>query len=284
MPVTPSPLRYPGGKTKLTPYLKEIISKNNLFDGHYIEPYAGGGGLAISLLLSGYVRFIHLNDLDRSIYAFWHCVLNETNKLCQFIKDVEITISEWEKQKQVQLNKKKASLLSLGISTLFLNRTNHSGIIDGGIIGGKLQTGKYKMDVRFNRDALINKIRAIEFYKSRISIYNNDAICFLEQQLPDLPTDAIVNLDPPYYIKGQKLYQNFYEHSDHYKISQAITKIKQYWVVTYDNVEPIRKLYSNFKIIDFTLSYTAQRRYDGKEVLIIDPKLELPRNNVLSAI
>jgi len=230
MPVTPSPLRYPGGKTKLTPYLKELIFRNSLFDGYYIEPYAGGAGLAIQLLLKGYARFIHLNDLNKSIYAFWHTILNEPSKLCDYINTVDITMAEWEKQKAIQSNKENEDLFTLGVSTFFLNRTNRSGIIAGGVIGGKGQTGKYKIDARFNKKSLISKIEKIAFYKSRVTISNDDALFFIKNRLTDFPEKAIVNFDPPYYVKGQMLYQNSYEHSDHYKISKAIPDIKQYWI------------------------------------------------------
>ena len=39
-----SPLRYPGGKGKLTNFVKKIVEENDLFGGHYVEAYAGGGG------------------------------------------------------------------------------------------------------------------------------------------------------------------------------------------------------------------------------------------------
>jgi DNA adenine methylase len=284
MPITPSPLRYPGGKTKLTPYLKEIIFKNALFDGHYIEPYAGGAGLAINLLLKGYTRFIHLNDLDRSIYAFWYTVLNYTEELCEYIDQVDISFGEWEKQREIQSNKVNEDLLTLGISTFFMNRTNRSGIVSGGVIGGYGQTGKYKLDARFNKSGLIKKIRMIAFYKSRITISNEDAMFFLENRLPFFPEHAIVNFDPPYYVKGQMLYQNSYDHSDHYEISKKIPKIKQYWIITYDNVEPIKELYSEFLSVEYQLLYTAQKRYRGKEILIADPRLLLPSDKVLLAV
>jgi DNA adenine methylase len=281
MPTTHTPLRYPGGKTKLTKYVSEIIKINSLFDCNYIEPYAGGAGLAISLLVKGFVRYLHLNDIDVSIYAFWHSVLNEADNLCSYIKTVNINIDEWEKQKEIQNNKQNMDLLSLGKSTFFLNRTNRSGILNGGIIGGRDQTGNYKIDARFNKEALIKKIKLIEFYKSRITIHNQDAIQFLEKYSDAFPENSIINLDPPYYEKGQQLYQNAYDHSDHQKISQIIPGLKPYWIMTYDNAIPIKKLYFQFPVVEFSLSYTAQKRYQGKEILIADPRLELPFSELL---
>jgi DNA adenine methylase len=283
MPTTHTPLRYPGGKTRLTPYVTEIFTENALVDGHYIEPYAGGAGLAISLLVNGYARYIHLNDLDPSIYAIWHSILNKTESLCRYINDVNVNMNEWEKQKQIQKEKDFADLLSLGISTLFLNRTNRSGIISGGVIGGKEQNGNYKIDARFNKKTLIKKIKLIAFYKSRISIYNDDAIQFIKNTISQLPQKSLVNLDPPYYVKGQALYQNFYTHKEHKGISKAIQTLRQYWIITYDNVDPIRKLYSQFAHIEYKLSYSVQNKYQGKEILIADPRLKLPNREMLMA-
>ena len=283
MPTTHTPLRYPGGKTRLAPYVTGIFSENSLVDGHYVEPYAGGAGLAVSLLVNGYARYIHLNDIDPSIFAVWHSIVNETEALCKYIHDVNINLEEWHKQKQIQEEKKMIDLLTLGISTLFLNRTNRSGIISGGVIGGKKQNGNYKIDVRFNKKTLIKKIELIAFYKSRIRIYNSDALSFIKNIVPKLPQKSLVNLDPPYYVKGQALYQNFYTHADHKNISNAIPTLQQYWIITYDNVAPIRDLYSKFSIIEYKLSYSVQRKYQGKEILVVDPRLILPKQKLLLA-
>lgn len=283
MPTTHTPLRYPGGKTRLAPYVTGIFTENSLVDGHYVEPYAGGAGLAVSLLVNGYARYIHLNDIDPSIFAVWHSIVNETEALCKYIHDVNINLEEWHKQKQIQEEKKSIDLLTLGISTLFLNRTNRSGIISGGVIGGKKQNGNYKIGVRFNKKTLIKKIELIAFYKSRIRIYNSDALSFIKNIVPKLPQKSLVNLDPPYYVKGQALYQNFYTHADHKNISNAIPTLQQYWIITYDNVAPIRDLYSKFSIIEYKLSYSVQKKYQGKEILVVDPRLILPKQKLLLA-
>lgn len=284
MPKTKTPLRYPGGKTRLSPYVSELIVMNDLLDCHYVEPYVGGAGLAIELLASGYIRYLHLNDIDRSIYALWYSVLNETDRVCKYIHDVNVNMNEWTKQKKVQRDKQNADLLSLGISTLFLNRTNRSGILTGGVIGGQMQQGKYKIDARFFRKTLIKRIELIAFFKKRICIFNKNALDFIEENVRKLPAKSIVNLDPPYYKKGQALYQNSYTHADHEEISRIIPSLNQHWIITYDNVDPIKGFYSDYKVLEFTLSYTAQKRYKGKEILIADPRLKLPPIKILKAI
>ena len=97
-----SPLRYPGGKGKLSHYVQLLIDYNLITDGHYVEPYAGGASVALALLFNEYVQNIHINDYDYRIYAFWDSVLNQTEQLCEKIIDTDITIQNWEKQKEIQ--------------------------------------------------------------------------------------------------------------------------------------------------------------------------------------
>ena len=284
MAIFPTPLRYPGGKSKLFPYVEQVFEKNGLLDGHYVEPYAGGAGLAMSLLLNGYARYVHLNDLDRSIFSVWHSIVYNTEEMCRFVQDVKIDLDEWHKQKDIQYKKEAVDLLELGKSTLFLNRTNRSGVLSGGVIGGFAQNGKYKIDVRFNKKTLIQQIKKIAFYQSRITITNLDAKDFLLNDICELTGPCLVNLDPPYYIQGRNLYKNAYQHKDHAEISAIVPKLRQYWMVTYDNVDPIRELYASFALLEFKINYSLNRKYKGKEILIADPRLQLPSKDILAKI
>ena len=175
-----SPLRYPGGKNKLAKFVALICERNNI-NGHYVEPYAGGASVALFLLIHGYVKEITINDFDRAIYAFWYSVLNDTERFCRKIKKTEITVENWKKFKKIHFNKETAKLFDLGFATFFLNRTNHSGIIDGGIIGGLNQKGDYKINCRFNKRDLIERIKLIATYKRKINLYNFDALEIIEK-------------------------------------------------------------------------------------------------------
>lgn len=269
-----SPLRYPGGKQKLFKSTKELILKNTLPLCTYIEPFAGGCGLALALLIKGVVNNIVLNDIDPSIYSFWHAILYNTDEFCRMIESTPVNIDEWYKQKDIQLDKSSSSLLDLGFSTFFLNRTNRSGIITGGVMGGKDQQGKYKIDCRFNKDNLIKRIRKISSYKDSIEFYNMDAVDFINEIIPDKPDNSFIFLDPPYYKKGPGLYENHYQHQDHLNLSTEITsKIRQPWIVTYDNVEPIRSFYSGYIQQGYDLNYSAQKKYVGKEIMIFSHNL-----------
>jgi len=277
MPTTPSPLRYPGGKTSILGMASTIIQANGLDKGHYAEPYAGGCGLALSLMFKGYVHELHLNDLDRSIWSFWDSIINQTDRFIDSIIETPITMDEWYKQRTIQQNKDAADNFELAFSSFFLNRTNRSGIIlKAGVIGGKEQSGKYKLDCRFNKKALIEKIRRIEKYKHRIHLYNLDAIDFINQTNKTLPSNGFYCIDPPYYSKGQTLYTNFYEPEDHQKLSKVITKLNRPWILTYDNSPEIQQLYRQRNQYRFNLNYSAAHKRIGTELLIAGKGVIIP--------
>jgi len=276
MPQTPSPLRYPGGKTSIWKMVSTIIKDNELERGHYCEPYAGGCGLALSLLFKGYVHELHLNDIDRSIWAFWNGVLHQTDALIEKILLTDVTVEEWYKQREVQLNKEHFSDFDLAFSSFFLNRTNRSGIIlKAGMIGGLKQEGNYKIDCRYNKKSLVEKIKRIEKYKHRIHLYNLDALEFLDKTSIILPKNSIYCIDPPYFEKGQTLYTNAYEKKDHEEISKKILELNRSWILTYDNAEEIKTLYSKNKQYTFDLNYSAAEKRVGTELLIISKNLKI---------
>jgi DNA adenine methylase len=273
-----SPLRYPGGKNKLAKFIALICEKNNI-NGHYIEPYAGGASVALFLLFNNYVKKITINDIDRSIYAFWHSTLNESDKLCNLIRKTEVNINSWKTQKEIQEHKKTAPLLKLGFSTLFLNRANMAGNINGGVIGGIKQLGKYKIDCRFNKEDLIGRIKRITEHKRKINLYNINALDLIKNiQHESKNSQTIFYFDPPYYLKGQFLYTNYYNHSNHLQISNAIKKIKKSrWIVSYDNVPKIKFLYCGFKKIEYSFCHTAYKPKEGREVLFFNKNLIIPK-------
>jgi len=272
-----TPLRYPGGKGKLTDFIKLVFEHNDLLDGHYVEPYAGGAGIAMSLLLHSYAKCIHLNDLNPAVYAFWHSVINTPEQLCKAIRNAKLTIKEWHKQKAIQNDHKNHSTLEIGFSTFFLNRTNRSGIILGGVIGGKNQDGPWKLDARFNKKELCQRIESIALYRSRIRLYNHDAAYMITKILPKLPQKTLVYLDPPYYVKGQGLYENHYIHDDHVTIAKLVKKeISLPWIVSYDHVPEIADMYKGYPTISYGINYSVQNRYKGAEIMFFSKDLIIP--------
>lgn len=271
-----SPLRYPGGKGKMAKYFKKVFKKNSLMGGTYVEPYTGGGSVALSLLIEKYASKIIINDIDYSIYAFWYSVLNHTNELCKLIEDTPINIEVWRRQKKIQKNKEERNILELGFSTFFLNRTNRSGILGAGAIGGIEQKGNWKIDCRYNKKALIERIKKIASHKKDIQLYNLDAVKLIKKLQNKLPTKTLFYLDPPYHGKGKELYLNYYNDNDHKNISLTIREVrKQKWIMTYDNTELIKNLYKKYRHLDYLLTYTAGKTKKGKELIIFSDNMEI---------
>ena len=266
--ISTSPFRYPGGKSVLFDLLAGVIHNNDLRYCSYAEPYAGGCGLAVALLYAGYVKDIYINDIDPAIWSFWYSVLNCTDELINLINQVNVNLNEWEQQRLIYEKGDLSDPLSLGFATFFLNRTNRSGIIKGaGIIGGKNQTGTYKMDCRFNKEDLISKILRINKYKNRIFLTNMDAISFMKN-MELLDKNIFFFIDPPYYNKGSSLYTNFYKPEDHANVCNYISKLTKPWLITYDNTEEIRELYKNYRKFSFEINYSLQKKRKGSEILI----------------
>jgi DNA adenine methylase len=273
-----TPLRYPGGKGKLAPYIKQLLKQNDLLDGEYAEPYAGGAAIALELLLQEYVSHIHINDISKPVHAFWKSVLSNTDPLVKLVRDTPLTVRTWDKQKKILANPKDHDDLQIGFAMFYLNRTNRSGILNGGIIGGRDQSGPWKIDARYNAPELAHRIESIANRASRISLSREDATKFLAKKVKTLPEKSLIYLDPPYYIKGKELYYHFYEHQDHEEIAKLVTKKirKQKWLVSYDNVEAIREMYEGCQTLTYQLGYSAREARSGTEVMFFSDGLKVP--------
>lgn len=279
-----TPLRYPGGKQKLAPFVSELMTGNDLRGGHYAEPYAGGAGVAIELLLNGTASHIHLNDSCSAVHSFWKCVLNETDDLCRRISRASLNVREWRKQQEILRNRDEHSMLDVGFSMFYLNRVNRSGILSGGLIGGLAQEGEWLMDARFPRNELIRRIENIARHRKSIHLRNWDAERFISTYLPRLPKESLIYCDPPYFEKADRLYLNHYRAEDHQRIAKIIQKIKLPWIVSYDAAPDILKHYSRRRSFVYGLQYNAQKAYVGTEVFFFSDKLKVGNESSVKSI
>lgn len=282
IPMKPSklntPLRYPGGKARFAPFIAEVIRENDLCGGHYLEPYAGGAGVALSLLFDGHASHVHINDLDPAVNAFWMAVTQHPEEILKLLNDTPVTMDQWHHWRAIMRGDVPSDIIDRGFSTLFMNRTNRSGILKGGVIGGKAQAGEYKLDARFNKEALSSRIKRIAEHASNIAVYCEDAKLLLQRCEGFLPPKSLIYLDPPYYVKGKGLYRNFYDHADHDDISKILESgsFNRKWVVSYDNAKEICAMYSKSQWMQYSLNYSAQKRYVGNEIMFFSNKLFVP--------
>lgn len=272
MPATYTPIRYPGGKTKIYPLVKKIIDDNGFRSYAYAEAFAGGAGLAMKLLLKGDVPSVIINDLDRAVYCMWDAIVNRSEDLCTFVSDVEVTVDEWKRHRETYRNQKDVDGFELGCAAFFLNRTNVSGILDGGVIGGMEQFGNFKIDARFSKPGLLAKIRAIGKRRDDIRIFNLDAETFIVDVLTR-EESLFAYFDPPYVKKGPGLYRSSFDEDKHRSLAKAIQKCKFPWIATYDDDELIEKLYGKNVRETFGIGYSAYRASRGKEKLILPPNV-----------
>ena len=267
-----SPLRYPGGKAALYPRLRKIIRDMDLAGCTYVEPYAGGVGAGLGLLVTGQVERVVINDLDPAIHAFWSTVQAEPGWLIERIHKAKLDVSEWRSQREIYTSADTSDLLRLGFATFYLNRTNRSGVLNGGPIGGLDQTGNYKIDARFNRDGLAERIRILSLYSDNIVATSRDGIDIIAEYAPQ--DDVFIYADPPYFEKAGSLYLNAFAAADHEKLAGVLNGVaSRFWVLTYDNAPQVAELYASRRRREFELNYSAHRVGKATEIVVLSDAL-----------
>jgi DNA adenine methylase len=275
-----SPLRYPGGKACLSGLLEDTIDLNQLRGTAYFEPFAGGAGAALELLDRGAVSSLFLNDLDTRIYAFWRACLNQTNQFVDRVMSVSLSIDEWRAQREICRCPSKHPQLDVGFAAFYMNRCNRSGVLTGsGPIGGYEQEGRWKLDVRFTRENLAQRIVKLGRNRSRIHVSKLDAIDFLKQELPrgNKRERAFVYLDPPYVAKGKRLYLNAYTKRDHAALATYINRQQAVpWIMSYDDDPLIRDLYKEHDVATLVIDYKLQNKRSAQELIITPSRVGTP--------
>lgn len=275
-----SPLRYPGGKSGLSSYLADLLELNDLLGCAYYEPYAGGAGAALTLLSKGIVSRVHINDADPRVVAFWQAVLNSNERFIEQIHSVPLNIKEWRRQHAICVAADRRNSFALGFSAFYMNRCNRSGVLKGaGPIGGYAQDGEWRLDVRFTRDELAARVRTLGVLRDQIVVTGLDAIEFLKRCLPPGRgrSRAFVYADPPYVVKGKKLYLNAYGPEDHAELAEYLGRQRSSpWLVSYDDATLIRELYSEHQINMLPIRYSLQHKRNAQELLIAPHRIYLP--------
>lgn len=266
-----SPLRYPGGKGSLYSRLRKVIRENQLAGCRYVEPFAGGAGAGLALLVTGQVSKIVINDLDPAIHAFWSSLISDPEAMIARIRNVPLNVKEWRRQKEIY-GSGDADLASLGFATFYLNRTNRSGVLNGGPIGGLKQTGTYPINARFNREQLAERVRTLGLFRDSIEVTCVDGRSVARKYASRART--FVYVDPPYFEKAGSLYMNYFRADDHAALARDLNaKADGHWLLTYDAVPQVNELYSDRRIRRFGLNYSAHRVTRATEVAVLSDAL-----------
>ena len=274
---TSSPLRYPGGKSSMVGLLGQILRLNGVGGRTIAEPFAGGAGASLSLLYREETREVCINDADPAIHDFWWTLVNRPEPFLSLLSRTRVSMAEWRRQRDVYRNGGRVSRLRRGFAAFYLNRCNRSGIImNGGPIGGVNQTGKWKLNARYNKPGLRRRCERIAEYRDRIHVSGEDGINFIGGLDPDA---TFFFIDPPYFVKGPTLYLNALDHSYHEELASRLRLMSDSaWVLTYDDCPEIRKMYRGWATIrPFALRYAASERRSGREVMIVPKWMQLPR-------
>lgn len=267
-----SPLRYPGGKSALYSRLRQLIRDMDLAGCTYVEPYAGGVGAGLGLLVTGQVEQVVINDLDPAIHAFWATVQSDPGWIIDQVRKVDLDVNEWRRQREIYIAADTSDLARLGFATFYLNRTNRSGVLNGGPIGGLDQTGNYKIDARFNRDGLIERFRILSLYSDKIVATSRDGIEVIDKY--SQMENTFIYADPPYFEKAGSLYLNAFSPKDHEALASVLNRYANVpWLLTYDNVPQVAQLYEGRRRRGFELNYSAHRVGKATEIAVLSDSL-----------
>ncbi|WP_313566119.1 DNA adenine methylase [Mobilicoccus sp.] len=268
---TLSPLRYPGGKAALAGLFADLIDDLHLTSGIYVEPYAGGAGAGVALLRHGLVDRLIINDIDPAVHAFWQAVVKHNGELVDRIANTPISLTEWHHQREIYRSG-TAHGLDLAFAFFFLNRTNRSGVLNAGVIGGQAQNGRYKIDARFNRETLTERLAALGALADRIEVTDLDGRTVI-QKYADNP-HVFMYIDPPYVRAGSDLYLNAFERRDHQALAAAIAKTTAaHWLLTYDVSPLVEQLYEDFFQARLALNYSARHPGMANELVVASPSV-----------
>ena len=256
-----SPLRYPGGKATLAGFFETTINALGLDKPTYIEPYAGGAGAGLELLVKGVVGMVVINDLDPAIHACWKAMVKDSENFLRLLENTPLTVDEWRKQREIYRRRHDRDVdpLALGFATFYLNRTSRSGVLGAGVIGGFAQQGSYRIGARYDKDVLRARIEKLAGLNGSIRVTKQDGAARLREYLPK--NNVFAYIDPPYVEKGSSLYMSAFKEGDHIALASVLNgHSNTNWVLTYDVSELIRSLYKARDVSEFRLLYSAHLR------------------------
>jgi DNA adenine methylase len=282
--------RYPGGKSKLKSRiafkLNEVSCDNNL---EYREPFFGGGSIGLLILQNRpNLKKVWINDFDLGISSLWTTLIKRPDLLKMYVGKFEPSVELFDNYKQELTATELPTLTSdedvadFGFKKLAIHQISYSGLgtKSGGPLGGRDQKSEYKIDCRWSPHYICKKIDILNQLFSQYIIKNNVCTNYdFAEIINDTTNDALIYLDPPYYNKGNDLYQHGFTEDDHRRLADCLKKTKHEWVLSYDECPEIRKYYDwasieeiagvNYSITASKDKNTGERKSTSKVELLI---------------
>lgn len=275
-----SPLRYPGSKRKMIPAIRQLIDGNVPQPKLFVEPFCGGASVSLGLLELGVVERVLLADLDPLVAAFWREATANGEALVKDMRRLEVTVERWDYWRKARPRSDR----QLALKCLFLNRTTFSGIVGGhaGPIGGRSQAGENKIDCRFNKDGLAERILNVHRLanEGRILPVPEPSRWSTTLERAKWPAaehhdkETVYYLDPPYIEKAHRIYGLAFKERDHRELATRLLGTKHRWILSYDAEPLVLDLYRGYTDVHeyrvvhhYTMTGTRTRPVTGREVL-----------------
>ena len=265
-----SPLRYPGGKSRAVATIAGLIP---YFD-EFREPFLGGGSVFVYLKQRYPTKKFWINDLYSDLYTFWKITQKDADSLIA-------KVYEWKKQYTIGkelyhfLNSSLDKFNDLERAAAFFvyNRITFSGTT----LSGGFSEGAFKG--RFT-ESCVNRLNGLAKTLNDTLITNHD----YEELLKTEGENVFIFLDPPYYSatksalygKNGHLHKSF----DHERFAGNMKKCQHKWLITYDDSDYIRNLFSFATVAAWNLTYGMRNITDhsdqqGKELFIANYDLRI---------
>jgi len=246
-----SPLRYPGGKNRAIKSIISLIPEN---ETKLCSPFLGGASIELACTTR---MTVYGSDIFEPLTDFWKSLITNKEELINKVK----SYFPLEKKEFYKLQKKLLNIedpIERGAAFFVLNRSSFSGTtMSGGMSPGH---------PRFTISSIdrLKQFNAENFYVENLDY--KDTI--------NKHNDAFYYLDPPY-LNGQALYGvkgNTHKDFDHEELAKILHD-KERWILSYNDCQEIRNLYSSFTIISIEWVYGMSKNKSSNEILILSKDL-----------
>ncbi len=232
-----SPFRYPGGKTWLVPLIRQWLKRRPT---EFIEPFAGGGIISLTVASEELSRHVTMAELDNQVAAVWKTILvnNEAEWLAEKIISFELTLESVLKE----LARPPESTGQKAFQTILKNRTFHGGIIASGSAPVRRGENGRGVKSRWYAETLRKRILNIAAFSERITFIEGDGLELIKQNAHR--SDVAFFIDPPYTAAGKRAGRRLYTHCElnHEELFDSVDTVSGDFLMTYDTAEGVQEL------------------------------------------